>query len=245
VSVAWLTPRWSAPANVRAAFTLRSGGVSTAPYDSLNLGDHVGDDDAHVGANRARVAQALELPQQPVWLQQVHGTRVRDLDARHDSDPADAAMTRHAGRVCAILVADCLPVLLASRDGQQIGAAHAGWSGLAAGVLEAAVAALRSPPAELVVWLGPSIGHQSFEVGDEVRQVFIGARPSDAVAFTRNARDRWLCDLALLARLRLQSMGIADVTLDGSCTFRERGRFFSFRRDGQCGRMAALLWRMS
>jgi purine-nucleoside/S-methyl-5'-thioadenosine phosphorylase / adenosine deaminase len=249
-----IRPQWSAPARVRAAFTLRTGGVSVRPYESLNLGAHVGDAPSAVAENRRRVRLELGLPAEPVWLQQVHGTEVADLDAlapreiasdrAGGSEPprADAAVTRQSRRVCVIQVADCMPVLFAARDGSAIGAAHAGWRGLAGGVLEATVRKLGVSPTQLLSWLGPTIGQEHFEVGDEVRAAFSSRDPADASAFVANARGRWQCDLYALARRRLAALGVSDVSGGGWCTYADAARFFSYRRDGQCGRMAALIW---
>lgn len=243
-----LEPEWAAPAGVRAAFSLRSGGASSSPWDTLNLGVHVGDDPAAVAENRRRLANALRLPGEPVWLDQVHGHAVFDLDRAGWPAPgvrprADAIVTRQAAAVLAIQVADCLPVLLASDDGQVLGAAHAGWRGLAAGVLEATVEAMRVAPAELAVWLGPCIGSASFEVGEEVRTAFLEVQPDAAAAFTPNSRGRWQCDLTALARARLAALGISRVAGGAWCTAADPVRFFSHRRDQRTGRMAALLWR--
>jgi YfiH family protein len=239
-----ILPGWPAPPRVRAAFTTRSGGVSAPPFDSLNLGVHVGDDPLAVAENRRRVRQALQLPSEPAWLRQVHGTRVVDLDAGtpEESPEADASITLRPGAVCAVQVADCLPVLLAHRDGQVIGAAHAGWRGLAGGVLEATVRAMDVPPAELVAWMGPAIGPAAFEVGEEVRAAFVAQDPGAAEAFRPNPRGRWQADLFQLARARLAALGLVSIHGGGQCTFTARERFFSYRRDGQCGRMAALIW---
>jgi len=239
-----IRPDWSAHERVRAAFTLRTGGVSAAPFNSLDLGTHVGDDPAAVAENRRRVRMELGLTSEPVWLQQVHGVRVVDLDAAASGvgSAADAAFTRRAGRVCAILVADCIPVLFAARDGTAVAAAHAGWRGLAGGVLEAAVAALGCEPSGLSAWLGPGIGRANFEVGDDVRDAFLSRSADGEAAFERNARGRWQCDLALLARSRLARLGVTDVHGGSVCTYADATIFFSFRRDGQCGRMAALIW---
>jgi polyphenol oxidase len=240
-----LRPDWRAPQGVQAAFTLRAGGVSVAPYDSLNLGAHVGDEPAAVAANRQRVHALLGLPAEPVWLQQVHGAEVLDLDGYSRppvSASADAAVTREPGRVCAIQVADCMPVLFAARDGSAVGAAHAGWRGLAGGVLEATVRKLGVAPGELLAWLGPAISQEHFEVGDEVRAAFMSHDPAAAAAFVANTRGRWQCDLYGLARRRLAALGVRDVAGGSGCTFADAGRFFSYRRDGQCGRMAALIW---
>ena len=237
-----ITPDWPAPARVRCAFTLRSGGVSVAPYDSLNVGAHVGDDAAAVSENRRRLKEYLRLPAEPVWLQQVHGTEVVDLDVAESAPPpADAAVTRVGGRVCVIQVADCMPVLFAARDGSGVGAAHAGWRGLAGGVLEQTVRVSGVPAAGLIAWLGPAISQQHFEVGDDVRTAFVAGDPGAAGAFVANSRGRWQCDLYSLARRRLAALGVREVFGGGWCTHADTA-FFSFRRDGQCGRMAALIW---
>jgi YfiH family protein len=237
---------WPLPRGVHAACTTRLGGVSAAPCDSFNLAAHVGDASAAVTANRARLRALLELPLQPAWLNQVHGTAVVEADLHADTQEprtADASFARRAGRACVIMVADCLPVLFASRDGTRIGAAHAGWRGLAAGVLENTVAALELPAAELTAWLGPAISQAHFEVGAEVRDAFVGADAGAAAQFTPNARGRWQADLVALARRRLTALGIAEIHGGTWCTYADRERFFSFRRDGQGGRMAALIWR--
>jgi polyphenol oxidase len=247
-------PRWPAPAGIRAAFTLRTGGgVSEPPFDTCNIAAHVGDDPGAVAENRARLRASLELPAEPAWLEQVHGNRVADLDrggldgaALADSPTAaDAAVTRAAGRVCAIQVADCMPVLFAAADGSAVGAAHAGWRGLAGGVLEATVRAMQTPPGELLAWLGPAIGPAHFEVGAEVRAAFVAADTGAAAAFTANPGGRWQCDLYALARRKLAALGVSGPCVFGGswCTYADAGRFFSYRRDGRCGRMAALIWR--
>ncbi|MBM4191463.1 MAG: peptidoglycan editing factor PgeF [Gammaproteobacteria bacterium] len=251
-----LEPRWAAPANVRAAFSLRSGGMSEAPWETLNLGAHVGDDPAAVIENRRRLVNVLHLPSEPVWLNQVHGREVLEVNEHSrlasDSRPrADALVTRSRGVVLAIQVADCLPVLFSSRDGRVLGAAHAGWRGLTAGVLEATVAATAIPAADLVAWLGPSIGPAHFEVADDVRnealrtapQSHAGMRRATEEAFQRNAKGRWQCDLPALARQRLAALGIGQVDGGEWCTAADPVRFFSHRRDQLTGRMAALIWR--
>jgi polyphenol oxidase len=238
-----IQPEWAAPPGVRCAFTLRTGGVSEAPYDSLNVGAHVGDVEAAVEENRRRVRERLGLPAEPVWLQQVHGVGVADLDDAGALTRADAVVTRVRGRVCVIQVADCMPVLFAARDGSAVGAAHSGWRGLAGGVLEETVRHLGVPAAQLVVWLGPTISQEHFEVGDEVRAAFVLHDPNAASAFEANARGRWQCDLYSLARRRLEALGVREVSGGGWCTYADAARFFSYRRDGQCGRMAALIWR--
>jgi len=238
-----LNANWQAPPGVHAACTLRTGGVSAAAYASLNLGLHVGDDPAAVAENRRRVAAALRLPGEPLWLQQVHGMHVTDADVETPRGPADAAVTRHENRVLAILVADCMPVLLASDDGSVLGAAHAGWRGLAAGVLEATVAAMGVAPGRIHAWLGPAIGPAHFEVGDEVRAAFQVHAAESAAGFVANARGRWQCDLTLLARQRLAALGVVRVWSAELCSYAQEAQCFSYRRDGRTGRMAALLWR--
>jgi len=243
-----LTPEWPAPPGVRAAFALRSGGVSAPPFDSLNLGAHVGDEAEAVAENRRRLRTQLRLPEEPAWMEQVHGIDVLDLDALAHGGAArgvvsaDAALTRRAGRICTVQVADCLPVLLAARDGSAVAAAHAGWRGLAGGVLEATVQALAVEPGQLIGWLGPGIGAAHFEVGEDVRRAFV-THDAAAAAFTSNQRGRWQCNLAALARARLAALGVAAVFGGEWCTYADAARFFSYRRDGRCGRMAALIWR--
>ncbi|MBW4052986.1 MAG: peptidoglycan editing factor PgeF [Proteobacteria bacterium] len=240
-----IIPNWPAPAGIRAAFTLRSGGVSQPPFDTFNIAAHVEDDPRAVAENRALLRARLALPAEPAWLEQVHGRRVADLDALPTLDspgPADAALTRSPGRICAIQVADCMPVLFAAADGSAVGAAHAGWRGLAGGVLQATVGAMNTPPAELLAWLGPAIGQAHFEVGDEVRAAFLDGDPGAAGAFVANPRGRWQCDLYALARRKLAALGVQSVHGGGWCTYAEPGRFFSYRRDGRCGRMAAVIW---
>jgi YfiH family protein len=241
----FLTPDWPAPPNVHAAFSLRSGGVSAAPFDSLNLGTHVGDDPERVGENRRLIGAALALPAPPRWLAQVHGTHVLEADPAAPGRPetADAVVVRHPGAVAAIQVADCLPVLFAAADGRAVAAAHAGWRGLAAGVLEATLQTLGEPADGLLTWLGPAIGPEHFEVGDEVRAAFVQHDRDAARAFAANARGRWQCDLVQLARRRLQALGVRQVYGGHWCTFADPTRFFSYRREGRCGRMGAFIWR--
>jgi YfiH family protein len=239
---------WPAPAGVRTAFTLRAGGVSCGTYASLNLGAQVGDDALAVAENRRRLAAELQLPAEPLWLSQVHGTTVVEADgaagreAGAPAPQADAAVTRQAGRVLAVLVADCLPVLLARRDGAAVAVAHAGWRGLAAGVLEATIAAIGGAGDDLLAWLGPAIGPARFEVGEEVRNAFCERDAPAAAAFARNARGRWQCDLQQLARRRLSALGVRSIHGDPRCSYTHSESFYSFRRDGVTGRMAALIW---
>lgn len=238
-----LRPDWPAPSRVRSVMTTRRGGVSAPPYGSLNLGTHVGDDPVAVATNRAALRVAAGLPAEPAWLAQLHGTRVVEAGAFATPPEADAAFARRSGAVCAVLVADCLPVLLCDRDGTQVAALHAGWRGLAAGIIESTVRALDLPGRELLAWLGPCIGPQRFEVGEEVRSALLAADAGADVAFRRaDAPGKWWCDLAALARRRLQALGVDSVHGSGLCTASDARRFFSFRRDGQTGRMAALVW---
>ena len=241
--MAWLEADWPAPPTVRCISTLRAGGVSKTCYASLNLGRHVGDEPACVDENRRRLRAMLRLPGEPVWLAQVHGIEVADLGARWPAAPAaDAAVAR--GRdVCAILTADCLPVMLTDDEGSVVAAAHAGWRGLSAGVVEAAVRAMALAPAHLMAWLGPAIGADAFEVGSEVREAFLSQDPAAAGCFTPNARGRFLADLAALAQRRLQAAGVTRVYGGGLCTHADPARFFSHRRDGSTGRQATLIWR--
>lgn len=240
-ALAVLRPGWPAHARVRAAMTTRAGGMSQGAYASLNLATHVGDDPEAVTENRRRLREALALPTEPAWLEQVHGARVAVLPA-NDSEPADAAVTFTQGQVCAVLVADCLPVFLASRDGDRVGIAHAGWRGLAAGVVEATVAALDCDPVRLVAWLGPAIGPSAFEVGGEVRDAFLVRDDGAASAFTPGKTGRFLADLPALARRRLAAAGVVAVTGGDLCTHSDPARFYSYRRDGATGRLAALAW---
>jgi len=235
-----IQPDWPAPANVRAFSTTRQGGFSQQPWDSLNLGDNCGDDPQHVRENR----QFLEtlLPSKPQWLRQVHGTRIVNLDDGEALIEADASTTTKAGKVCAILTADCLPVLFCDRAGTKIAAAHAGWRGLANGVLEATVAAMGCNPGDLLAWLGPAIGPRAFEVGQDVVDAFTQAHNDNNIAFKPHG-DRWLADLYKLARLALGRVGVKEISGGQYCTHTQQDKFFSYRRDGKTGRMATVIWR--
>lgn len=233
-----ILPNWPAPRNVRACTTTRDGGVSLGPYASLNLGDHVGDDPAHVAENRARLRRELELPAEPLWLTQVHGTAV----AEGAGGCADASVAFGPGTVCTVMTADCLPLLLCDRAGTAVAAVHAGWRGLLAGVIEAAVSRLHVPGADLLAWLGPAIGPQAFEVGEEVRAAFVAEDAAAAVAFHPAPGGRWLADIYALARLRLARCGVTAVYGGELCTWSDAARFYSYRRDGVTGRMASLIW---
>jgi YfiH family protein len=237
-----IVPEWPAPARVRAVTTTRCVGVSVSPYDRFNLGDQVGDDPGHVAVNRQRLLRLLELPAEPVWLNQVHGREVIAAEQVSALAQADAACAFAPGRVCAVLTADCLPVLLCDRAGTRVAAAHAGWRGLAAGVLAATVARLSCAPDDLLAWLGPAIGPHAFEVGDEVRVAFLALDPGNAACFQPSPAGRWLADIYELARRRLRALGVTAVYGGGWCTFTDRERFFSYRRSPRTGRMASLIW---
>ena len=235
----WLLPDWPAPARVKACVTTRAGGVSLAPFDSFNLAEHVEDDLQAVTHNRQCLSTLIGCS--PAWLRQVHGVAVADADPAVVAE-ADASWTAKVGVACAVLTADCLPVLFCDRAGSRVAAAHAGWRGLAAGVLEATLAALAVPASEVLVWLGPAIGPQAFEVGSEVREVFLGTDPQAASAFVPSANaGRFMADLYALARLRLAACGVPSVYGGGFCTVSDP-RFYSYRRAARTGRFASLVW---
>ncbi len=236
----FIVPDWPAPAKVRALSTTRRGGHSVGGYDSFNLGDHVGDAALAVAANRRLLCE--RLPAVPVWLKQVHGTRCIDAAMAGVDNVADASVARAGGVVCAVLTADCLPILLCDAAGSVVAAAHAGWRGLAGGVIEATVMAMQVPGPQLMAWLGPAIGPAAFEVGDEVRAVFMSDDAGAGATFAPHGSGKWLCDLYALAARRLARLGVARVSGGGFCTFSENERFFSYRRDGATGRMATLVW---
>ncbi len=238
--VEFLRPDWPAPPAVRALATTRRGGVSAPPWNSLNLGDHVGDDAVAVAENRRRLRAVAGLPEAVEWLDQVHGSRIRVPGSEERC--ADGRFSDRPGEVCAVLTADCLPVLLCNAAGTAVAAVHAGWRGLAAGVIEAALDCFPDPPSAIMAWLGPAIGPQSFEVGEEVRNAFLTQDRKAETAFHPSGRGRWLADLYALARLRLRRRGVAGIHGGGFCTYREADRFFSYRRDGTTGRMATLVW---
>jgi len=247
--LSWLEPDWSIPGRVRVVSTLRHGGVSRDCYASLNLASHVGDDATAVDENRRRLRAATGMPAEPMWLAQVHGARVIELTPAdtsrsvHGAAPqADAAVARTAGCVCAIATADCLPVVLADDAGTGVGVAHAGWRGLAGGVLEATVHALDIPGPRLTAWLGPAIAAPAFEVGAEVREAFITRDTAAQRCFVANARGRYQADLYALARLALGRLGVERITGGGWCTYANDQDFYSYRRDGRTGRMVTLAW---
>jgi YfiH family protein len=247
VTPLWIEPDWPAPKGVRALSSLRgapaTGGASQAPYAWLNLGAHVGDDPAAVAENRRLLRSRAGLPAEPSWLAQVHGVAVADLDGAGSQGPADAAITRRVGKVCAILTADCLPIVFTTDTGDGVAAAHAGWRGLAAGVIGATVRAMAVPPERLIGWLGPAIGPAHFEVGAEVREAFLRTDSGAGDAFKATLTGKFMADLAMLARRQLKALGVTRIYGGGDCTYAHTDRYFSHRRDGVTGRQATLIWR--
>ncbi|MFJ5431045.1 purine nucleoside phosphorylase YfiH [Pectobacterium actinidiae] len=235
-------PDWPLPESVKSCSTTRIGGCSRAPYDSLNMGNHVGDEPAHVTANRQTLVKMAGLPAMPYWLEQVHGTDViRIGGASPTSVCGDAAYTDKKGKVCAVMTADCLPVLFCAINGDEVAAAHAGWRGLHAGVLEETLACFRAQPEQIMAWLGPAIGPDAFEVGPEVRDAFIQHDMAAASAF-RPEGNKFFADIYQLASLRLRAAGVTQIFGGNTCTVSEPHKFFSYRRDGVTGRMASLIW---
>jgi copper oxidase (laccase) domain-containing protein len=276
----WLVPDWPAPANIHAATTLRTGGVSQGTYSSFNPAAHVNDDIDRVRQNRQIIREMLDLPAEPVWLDQIHSNRAVKAEnppypplqkgGRGDLQQADASFTNESGVVCVVMTADCLPLLVCSKDGEQVAAIHAGWRGLLAGVINNTVVAMQvplnppfskgetsqfrntdlSPPlckrgarGDLLVWLGPAIGPDCFEVGSEVRDAFLEKSVAFNNAFKAQSNGKWLADIYQLARIELAALGISNVYGGTHCTFTEHERFYSYRRDAQTGRMATLIWR--
>jgi YfiH family protein len=245
MSNAFIYPDWPAPANIKAVMTTRHGGVSLPPFDGLNLGDHVDDDPKAVQTNRQQLATDLSLPTQPAWLTQVHGIAVADCKSAQSTDEADAIVGTNQNDVCAIMTADCLPVLFCNTQGTVIAAAHAGWRGLASGVLETTIANMKCDNKEILVWMGAAIGPDAFEVGDEVRENFVTQDPKSSGAFTTLSNEKWLADIYKLARIRFSQVGIPKENIygGGRCTYKETTEFYSYRRESRTGRMASLIWR--
>ncbi|MFI3197013.1 MAG: peptidoglycan editing factor PgeF [Methylococcaceae bacterium] len=237
----WLVPDWPAPANIHAATTLRTGGVSLGTFSSLNPATHVSDDNERVRQNRQIIRVMLELPAEPVWLEQIHSNRAVKAVKTAIVEQADASYSNESGVVCAVMTADCLPLLVCSTDGAQIAAIHAGWRGLLAGVITNTVVAMQQQ--DLLVWLGPAIGPDCFEVGPEVREAFLEKSASFNDAFKQQGNGKWLADIYQLARIELAALGIVNVYGGTHCTFTEHERFYSYRRESQTGRMATLIWR--
>lgn len=249
----WLVPDWPAPANIHAATTLRTGGASLGTYSSLNPANHVSDDNDNVMQNRRTIKEMLDLPAEPVWLHQTHSNRVVKAAKTASLPQADASYTDEPGVVCAVLTADCLPLLVCARDGTKVAAIHAGWRGLLTGVISNTIVAMQTPPnpalfkgkdwGELLVWLGPAIGPDCFEVGTEVRDAFLQKSVAFNSSFKGQSNGKWLADIYQIARIELAGLGIAQVFGGTSCTVTEHERFYSYRRDTQTGRMATLIWR--
>ena len=237
-----IKPDWPAPSHIHAYSTTRNGGYSEAPYDSLNFGEHVGDSLENVATNRGLLMESLSLPNEPLWLEQIHSNQVICADAPPEILQADASFAKTANKVCVVTTADCLPLLLCNKAGTIVAAVHAGWRGLATGIIEQTAKILLRHDPELMAWMGPAIGPEHYEVGDEVRQAFISHDPQAEQAFKSSPNNRWLADMYLLARQRLNSLGIQDIYGGGFCTFSDSKRFFSYRRDGVTGRMATLIW---
>ncbi len=235
-----IIPDWPAPANVKSLQTTRMGGASSPPYASLNLGSHVGDHPLTVARNRMLLAPLL--PSEPVWLNQVHGNTVADAGHAGCLPEADASVTTHPGAVCVVMTADCLPILLCDEQGSVVGAAHAGWRGLCDGVIEATVSAMKVPAPTLMAWLGPAIGPNKFEVGDEVRAGFVAQQQQAETAFVAGAEGKWMANIYVLARLRLRALGISRIYGGELCTYSDPERFYSYRRDGATGRMGSFIW---
>ena len=246
--LSFISPNWPAPANVKALQTTRNGGVSPAPYGNFNLGAHVADDALLVAKNRQLLS--LYLPSEPVWVNQVHGIEVIDAAKSTCLQNADASFTTQNNVVCVTMTADCLPVLLCDKAGTVVAAVHAGWRGLCDGAIEAAVNKMRVNPGGILAWLGPAIGPNAFEVGDDVRQQFMAQDSQAALAFKPHIKtqlnDRWLCDMYLIAQQRLNKLGVTQIYGAGInenyCTYTDEARFFSFRRDNITGRMASMIW---
>ncbi|MFD1217972.1 peptidoglycan editing factor PgeF [Microbulbifer celer] len=246
----YLKPDWPAPASVRACFTLRHGGHSAGAYAAFNLGDHVGDDPDAVAANRARLQRELKLPNAPQWLEQIHSDKAVEAKGDGQVRTADASFTRDRGVVCAVLTADCLPLLVCNRNGSEVAAIHAGWKGLCGGVIRATIAALESKPEELLVWLGPAIGPQAFECGVDVLEAAFESAMSESHAeaiskcFVPHTRKplHFLADIYALGRAELHELGVTEIFGGDRCTVTEELEFFSYRRDGDTGRMASLIW---
>lgn len=236
----WLVADWPAPPSVKAVTTYRFGGISQGPYCSFNLGHHVGDDPSCVLKNRKHLKQELELPNHPVWLNQVHGANVIQAGCYVNNLPADAGYTRDTNVVCTVMTADCLPILIAEVKGRCIAAVHGGWRSMLAGVIRNTIEVMGEK--DLVAWLGPAIGPEVFEVGQEVRAAFVDKEKSLISAFTKGKRGRWLADIYQIARILLGDQGVKEVYGGGFCTYTDADRFFSYRRDGITGRMATLIW---
>lgn len=242
----FIYPNWPVPDNVNAVMTTRHGGVSQAPFGTLNLGTHVDDKPKDVSRNRAILKQSLNLPNEPLWLNQVHGSQIADHAKNQCGDDADAVISHQSGEVCAIMTADCLPVLFCNTRGDVIAGAHAGWRGLQSGILEKCVAGMDCNTEEILVWLGAAIGPDVFEVGEEVREAFMSVYAKSAPAFVLMdmQKGKWLADIYQLARVHLAEAGITQENIYGGeyCTYSDETLFYSYRREARTGRMASLIW---
>jgi purine-nucleoside/S-methyl-5'-thioadenosine phosphorylase / adenosine deaminase len=236
----WLNADWPAPPNIHALTTLRAGGVSTGVFTALNLARHVGDQSALVLTNRRRISAMLQLPAAPVWLEQVHGTRVIQADAAEKLETADASFTHQENVVCTVMTADCLPLLLCNRQGTCVAAVHGGWRGLLAGVIENTVKSMQE--GDLIAWMGPAIGPEKFAVGSEVRDVFLAKSANFSRAFQPLEKGKWLANIYALSRCILSSLNVNQVFGGEYCTYSDAQQFYSYRRDGQTGRMATFIW---
>ncbi|MCK5720243.1 MAG: peptidoglycan editing factor PgeF [Thiomargarita sp.] len=237
----FIKPNWSAPSQVKAITTTRYGGYSNSPYNSLNLAEHVNDNPSTVIANRLLLKQSLALANEPTWLKQVHSTELVTANFSNYNCVADGAFSTQIGEVCAILTADCLPVLICDQAANCVAAVHAGWRGLANGILENTLHCLKQPAEKILVWLGPAIGAQVFEVGEEVRDAFVNFLPQAEQAFKISRDGHWFADLYLLARQRLNAQGVTNIYGGNFCTYTD-SQFYSYRRDNITGRMASLIW---
>ena len=246
-SLSVIKPDWPAPANIVAACTTRLGGGSEAPYASLNPASHVGDDRQRVEHNRQLITRHLALPAQPLWLNQVHGTQIAGFEQNEFSVPeADAVIARQSNQVCVVQTADCLPLLICDSHGREVAAVHAGWRGLVQGIISKVMAEFEADAGQLLVWLGPAISQRFFEVGPEVREAFVSLRESNENAFIDASKPgHYLADLYALARNELHSLGVQQIYGGEHCTYADKKHFYSYRRDGQTGRMASLIYRKS
>jgi YfiH family protein len=240
-SIEIIEAKWNSPSRVKALCTTRRGGFSQPPYDSLNLATHVGDDDQTVLQNRELLRNSLHLPAEPCWLEQTHSTRVVNLES-DSSRLADAAITREADTIAIVMTADCLPILLCNRSGTEVAVIHAGWRGLVDGVIESAVNGMNSPADQILAWIGPGISQQCFEVGSEVRDLFIAKNNDDESYFVANRPAHWLCDLYGLATAAMTRLEVAEISRTSNCSFSEDSHYFSYRRNAITGRMASMIW---
>ena len=235
-------PDWPAPDNIKAVNTARIGGISSPPYDGFNLADHVGDDVDRVASNRDYLIELAQLPSDPLWLEQTHSTLIIDSQNWHSGIEADAMISHNTNHVCVVMTADCLPILLCNQQGDTVAAVHAGWRGLAAGIIEKTIHSFSCNPYDIVAWLGPAIGPNQFEVGEDVYHAFTQHDPQAKLAFQQSDSEHYLADIYRLARQRLNNLGISAIYGGDYCTVTDHQQFFSYRRDGVTGRMTSLIW---